>query len=482
MKEPLLHEKSIPGHRAVFFPTTGEDPGIPPEHLRRDAPGLPELSEIEIVRHFTRLSQLNFSVDTHFYPLGSCTMKYNPKVNDRAAALPGFAGLHPLQPPSHTQGAMELMVQLEGLLGELCGMDAFSLQPSAGAQGEMTGMLIIRAYHLARGKPRHKVIVPASAHGTNPASARLAGFQIVTLPNSEDGLVHPEALAPLLDEDTAAIMLTNPNTLGLFEEHIVEIARMAHEKGILLYYDGANLNALLGLARPGDMGFDVVHVNLHKSFSTPHGGGGPGAGPVGVKKHLEEFLPSPRLRRNGEGLWAWNHDLPRSIGRVRSFYGNFGVLVRAHAYIRAHGREGMRRVSRAAIIHANYIQEKLKDVFPPHVDRSCMHECVLLAKKHKDAGVTVRDIAKRMLDYGYHAPTIAWPIHDCLMIEPTETESRKTLDEFISAMRKIAREINNEPYTLRQAPHSMPVQRVDEVRAARELNLSHGCGCPGSSV
>jgi len=477
MKEALLFDKSRPGHRAVSFPTVEGSIDLPVEHRRNAPAALPEVSEIEIVRHFTRLSQANFSVDTHFYPLGSCTMKYNPKVNDQVAALPGFCNLHPLQPESQVQGALELMHQLELMLSEICGMDSFTLQPAAGAQGELTGMLIIRAYHAARGHPRHKVIVPASAHGTNPSSARLAGFQIITLPNSDDGVLHPEQLEPLLDEDTAAIMLTNPNTLGIFEERILDVAKMSHQKGVLLYYDGANLNALLGLARPGDMGFDVVHINLHKSFSTPHGGGGPGAGPVGVKKHLAEFLPGPRLKKNVDGLWNWNHDLPGSIGKVRSFHGNFGVLVRAYAYTRAHGLEGLRRISRAAIINANYIKEQLKDQFPAYADRPCMHECVLLARHLKEAGITVRDVAKRILDYGFHSPTISWPIHDCLMIEPTETESRETLDAFVEAMHRIAREIDREPYTLRSAPHSMPVQRVDEVKAARELNLSYGCGC-----
>ncbi|MDD2710779.1 MAG: aminomethyl-transferring glycine dehydrogenase subunit GcvPB [Verrucomicrobiae bacterium] len=471
MRPPLLNEQSKPGLQAVAFPVTNDPVDLPAEHRRQTPAPLPEVAEVDVVRHFTILSKDNFSVDTHFYPLGSCTMKYNPKVNEYVSALPGFAQLHPLQPASHAQGAMRLIFELEQMLGEICGMDAFTLQPAAGAHGELTGMLIARAAHLARGKPRRKVLVPSSAHGTNPASARLAGFQIVTVPGAPDGLLHPDQVAPLIDEDTAAIMLTNPNTLGVFEEHILEIARMAHEKGALLYYDGANLNALLGLCRPGDMGFDIVHVNLHKTFSTPHGGGGPGAGPVGVKKHLAPFLPSPRAQQNPDGSFSWQHNLPQSIGKMRAFHGNFSVLARAYAYIRALGWEGLRAASRAAIIHANYIKKQLEDKFPAYTNRPCMHECVLMANHLKEAGLTVRDIAKRILDYGYHAPTIAWPIHDCLMIEPTETESKETLDAFISAMRKVAREIETESYTLQHAPHHMPIQRVDEVKAARELRL-----------
>jgi glycine dehydrogenase subunit 2 len=430
------------------------------------------LSEVDVVRHFTRLSQLNFSVDTHFYPLGSCTMKYNPKINDRLASLPGFASLHPLQPASTTQGAMQVLAELEQFLCEICGMDAFTLQPAAGAHGELTGMLMVHAYHKAQGRQRKKVVVPENSHGTNPSSAHLCGYEVVSVPAAANGEVDLAEFAPAMDQDVAAVMLTNPSTFGLFESQILEMARLAHAKGALLYYDGANLNALCGLARPGDMGFDIVHVNTHKTFSTPHGGGGPGAGPVGVKGRLEAFLPLPRLRREGD-RWAWDYDRPQSIGRVRAFYGSVGILVRAHAYIRAHGFEGLRRNSRAAIIAANYIKAKLKADFPAAFDRPCMHECILLATQYKTAGVTPRDIAKRLLDYGFHAPTIEWPVAGALMIEPTETESRQTLDRFIATMKEIAGEIRAEPQKVATAPHSMPVRRLDEVRAARELDVTY---------
>jgi glycine dehydrogenase subunit 2 len=442
--------------------------------LRGKTPAdLPELAEIDVVRHFTRLSQLNFSIDTHFYPLGSCTMKYNPKVNDRMADLPGFAQLHPLQPAEQVQGMLRLLHDLERSLCEICGMDAFTLQPAAGAHGELAGMLMIRAYHESRGEKRTKVIVPASAHGTNPASAKLAGYEIVTL-DSPGGIVEPTEPKKLLGSDVAAVMLTNPNTLGLFEKNILEVAEMAHQQGVLLYYDGANMNALLGFARPGDMGFDVVHLNLHKSFSTPHGGGGPGAGPVGVKKKLEPFLPIPRIVKRGSGSdekLEWSGDFPKSIGKVRSFYGNVGILIRAYTYIRAHGLEGMRRISEAAIINANFIKEKLKDLYRPFSPEPCMHECVLLSEEQEKAGVTVRDIAKRLLDFGFHSPTIAWPVHGCLMIEPTETESRRTLERFIGAMRQIAKEVRENADFVRHAPYRMPIRRLDEVKAARELDV-----------
>jgi len=467
--EEIIFDQSVPGHRAVSFPAVAEAIDLPASLRRSHAPALPELSEIEVIRHFTRLSQLNFSIDTHFYPLGSCTMKYNPKVNDRMAGLPGFSQIHPLQPAEQVQGVLRLMSDLEHCLCEICGMDAFSLQPAAGAHGEFAGMLMVRAYHESRGEKRTKVIVPASAHGTNPASAKLAGYEIVTL-QSPSGIVEPADLKKLLGPDVAAVMLTNPNTLGLFEKHIEQIAKLAHDQGVLLYYDGANMNALLGLARPGDMGFDVVHLNLHKSFSTPHGGGGPGSGPVGVKKRLEPFLPVPRIV-SASGRFEWSWDFPQSIGKVRSFYGNVGILVRAYTYIRAHGLEGLRRISQAAIIHANYIKEKLKDDYRPFSPEPCMHECVLLCDAQEKMGVTVRDIAKRLLDFEFHSPTIAWPLHGCLMIEPTETESRQMLDRFIAAMKQIAKESRENADFVRHAPYRMPIRRLDEVRAARELDV-----------
>jgi glycine dehydrogenase subunit 2 len=479
MKDKLIFERSVPGHRAAHVPSAKPgraiDALIPAEHLRRQPAELPELAEIDVVRHFTRLSQLNFSIDTHFYPLGSCTMKYNPKINDMAAALPGFAHIHPLQPAGSVQGMLQAIAELERMLCEICGMDAFTLQPAAGAHGELAGMLMVHAYHKMQGRQRKKVIVPDSSHGTNPSSAHICGYDVVTVPSAATGEVDIAAYERALDDDVAAVMLTNPSTHGLFESRIKELADLAHKRGALLYYDGANLNALCGLARPGDMGFDVVHINTHKTFSTPHGGGGPGAGPVGVKSILEPFLPVPRVRSNRDGRLEWDHNRPRSIGRVRSFYGNIGVLIRAYTYIRAHGYDGLLRNSRAAIVNANYIKEKLKQDYPAAFDRPCMHECILMATHYKSQGILPRDIAKRLLDHGFHAPTIEWPVHGALMIEPTETESRKTLDRFIASMREIAEEIRTAPATVAAAPHNMPVQRLDEVKAARQLDVTW-CG------
>jgi glycine dehydrogenase subunit 2 len=477
-KEPLIFERGAAGRRAVRLPKSDDSRPISqflPENLLRKRPAaLPEVSELDVVRHFTRLSQLNFSIDTHFYPLGSCTMKYNPKVNEKIAALSGFANVHPLQPAKTVQGLLQLLAELEKILCEICGMDAFSLQPAAGAQGELTGVLIVRAHHLVGGNPRKKIVVPDNSHGTNPASASLGGYRVVTVPSGKDGEVDLDALARVMDDEVAAIMLTNPSTHGLFESRIQEIAKLAHAKGALLYYDGANLNALCGLVRPGDMGFDIVHLNTHKTFSTPHGGGGPGAGPVGVKKHLEKYLPVPRLRQRDAGEYFWDDNFPHSIGKVRSFHGNIGVLVRAHAYLRAHGADGLLRNTRAAIVNANYLKEKLKDVYTAPFDRPCLHECVLSAAKQKAQGSGARDIAKRILDFGFHAPTIYFPltVSECLMIEPTETESHRTLDRFVAAMREIAREIAENPQKVAAAPHTMPVKRLDEVRAARELDAA----------
>jgi glycine dehydrogenase subunit 2 len=479
MKDPLIFERSVPGHRAAALPAydgpkrTAADL-VPRDLLRERDAELPELSEIDLVRHFTRLSQLNFSVDTHFYPLGSCTMKYNPKINDRAAALAGFAGLHPYQPAATAQGMMALLDELERLLCAITGMDAFTLQPAAGAHGELTGLLLIRAWQTQRGNPRRKVIVPDSAHGTNPSSAHLAGYEVVTVPSNKAGEVDLQAFQAALDHEVAAVMLTNPSTHGVFETNILEITRLAHEAGALLYYDGANLNALVGLARPGDMGFDVVHLNLHKTFSTPHGGGGPGAGPVGVKKALEPFLPVPRLRSVGR-RYDWDYDRPQSIGKMRAFFGNVGVLIRAYVYIRAHGAAGLERVSRAAIINANYIKAKLRDVYDDPFPQACMHEVVLSGRRQKKQGASARDIAKRLLDFGFHAPTVYFPltVPEALMIEPTETESRRTLDRFIAAMRQIAEETARDAAALERAPFTMPVKRVDEVKAARELDVKY---------
>ena len=495
MKDILIFERSVPGHRGYALPVYDgpkKSPAelVPREMLRECDADLPEVSEIDAVRHYTRLSQLNFSVDTHFYPLGSCTMKYNPKVNDRMASLAGFENLHPYQPATTTQGMLQLLAELEQMLCAISGMDAFTLQPAAGAHGELTGLLLIRAYHTQRGNPRKKVIVPDSAHGTNPSSARMAGYEVVTIPSATNGEVDFEAFQAALDDQVAAVMLTNPSTHGIFETRILDIARLAHEKGALLYYDGANLNALVGLARPGDMGFDVVHLNLHKTFSTPHGGGGPGAGPVGVKGALAPYLPVPRIREVVErgassgkredvtaqgSTFVFDYDRPLSIGKMRAFYGNVGILIRAHTYIRAHGAEGLRRVSRGAIINANYVKAKLRDLYDDPFPQPCMHEVVLSARRQKKQGASARDIAKRLLDFGFHAPTVYFPltVPEALMIEPTETESRRTLDRFIVAMRQIAEEIERDAATLHRAPFTMPVKRVDEVKAARELDVNY---------
>ncbi|MDI3280231.1 MAG: aminomethyl-transferring glycine dehydrogenase subunit GcvPB [Bacillota bacterium] len=477
--EPLLFELSHPGRRAASLPA----PDVPtrpleellPERLRRRRPPLlPEVSEVDLVRHFTALSRRNHGVDSGFYPLGSCTMKYSPKINEELAALPGFAELHPYQAEETVQGALALMYELERFLCELTGMARFSLQPAAGAHGELTGLLMIRAYHEQKGEGgvRRRVIVPDSAHGTNPASAALCGFEVVQVPSDRSGGVDVAALRRVLDGRTAALMLTNPNTLGLFEERILEIAHLVHEAGGLLYYDGANLNAILGVARPGDMGFDVVHLNLHKTFSTPHGGGGPGSGPVGVVQELVPFLPVPTVEKEGES-WRLEYDRPLSIGKVKAFYGHFLVAVKAYAYILALGPQGLRAVSEDAVLNANYLLARLAPYFEVPYRRLCMHEFVLSGRRQKEKGVRTLDMAKRLLDYGFHAPTIYFPliVEEALMIEPTETESKETLDAFIQAMIEIAREAEENPEKLRQAPHTLPVGRLDETEAARHPNL-----------
>lgn len=474
MKEmPLIFERSRPGRSACDLPEC-DVPGIPPEqgvpegYLRAESPRLPEVSEPELIRHYTALSKRNHGVDTGFYPLGSCTMKYNPKRNERAARLPGFQHLHPYQPEETVQGALELMARLQEGLAEVTGMDAVSLQPAAGAQGEWAGLMMIRAYHRHRGQSRNKVIIPDSAHGTNPASAAMAGFRVATVRSNSRGGVDLDALARELDEDTAALMLTNPNTLGLFEEEIATIAYMVHRAGGLLYYDGANANAILGKTRPGDMGFDVVHLNLHKTFSTPHGGGGPGAGPVGVKAFLEPFLPVPVVRRE-QDRYILDYDRPLSIGKVRSFYGNFGVLVRAYAYLLTMGPDGLSRVAEDAVLNANYLLHRLRPHYDVPYDRVCKHEFVLSGARQKRRGVKTADIAKRLLDFGFHPPTIYFPLNveEAIMIEPTETESLETLDAFAEAMIQIAKEAEEDPERVRSAPHMTVVSRLDEVRAAR---------------
>lgn len=471
----LIFELSKPGRVAYSLP----EPDVPavepeevlPEEMLRDAPPeLPEVSEPDLIRHYIELSRRNYGVDNGFYPLGSCTMKYNPKVHEDVARLPGFARIHPYQPEETVQGALQLLYELQQYLAEITGMDRVTLQPAAGAQGEWTGLMMIRAYHESRGDAgRNKVIVPDSAHGTNPASATVAGFKTVTVPSDEKGLVDVEALRAAVGDDTAALMLTNPNTLGLFEREIQEIADIVHQAGGLLYYDGANANAILGIARPGDMGFDVVHLNLHKTFTTPHGGGGPGAGPVGVKKELAPFLPVPVVEKGEEGFYL-KEDLPHSIGRVKGFYGNFGILVRAYAYIRTMGPDGLRRVSENAVLNANYVMRKLAPYFDLPYPQHCKHEFVLSGKRQKKLGVRTLDMAKRLLDFGIHPPTIYFPliVDECLMIEPTETESKETLDRFIDAMIQIAREAEENPERVQDAPTTTVVKRLDEVTAARK--------------
>jgi glycine dehydrogenase subunit 2 len=465
--EPLIFEKSSPGRRAMDLPEVGAVP-LDPTLLRADLDGFPELSEPEVLRHYLRLSQLNFSAATHFYPLGSCTMKYNPTVNDEAAALPGFAGAHPYAPASTVQGALELLRDLEHWLAEISGLAAVSLQPAAGAQGELTGIKMIRAWHLAHGRARTKILIPTSAHGTNPASAALSGYRAVAVPCDERGLLPLSAVERELDDDVAAIMITNPNTLGLFEVEIEKIAAAVHAAGALVYMDGANMNALLGKAKPAHMGVDILQFNLHKTFSTPHGGGGPGAGPVAVRADLEPFLPAPRIEAK-DGMLAWTYDRPQSVGRVRSFYGNFGILVRAYAYMLACGGDGLTAITEGAVTAANYLRAKLAGTYHLPYASPSLHEVVLSDKNQAPHGVRTLDIAKRLLDFGFHAPTIYFPlvVPGALMIEPTESESVETLDEFAAAMLAIAEEAEHDPDKVRSAPQTTPRVRLDETRAAR---------------
>ncbi|MCH5584146.1 aminomethyl-transferring glycine dehydrogenase subunit GcvPB [Shimazuella sp. AN120528] len=472
----LIFELSRTGRIAHSLPVLDvpEVEALPKEYTREEAADLPEVSELDLMRHYTELSRRNHGVDNGFYPLGSCTMKYNPKVHEDVAKLSGLAKIHPYQAEETVQGALQLLFELQQDLAEITGMDGVTLQSAAGAQGEWTGLMMIKAYHQSRGEGlRNKVIVPDSAHGTNPASATVAGFETITIPSNEKGLVDVAALQEVLGEDTAALMLTNPNTLGLFEEEIVEIARLVHEAGGLLYYDGANANAILGIARPGDMGFDVVHLNLHKTFTTPHGGGGPGAGPVGVKKELVPFLPKPLAARREDGTYYLETNLPDSIGRVKGFYGNFGILVRAFAYIRTMGAVGLRQVSENAVLNANYMKARLKDYYDLPFAGVCKHEFVLSGNRQKKSGVRTLDIAKRLLDFGVHPPTIYFPliVEECLMIEPTETESKETLDHFIDTMIQIAKEAEETPEIVQEAPHHTLVKRLDEVLAARKPKL-----------
>ena len=448
---------------------------LPADLIRTEAAELPEVSELDIMRHYTALSNRNHGVDSGFYPLGSCTMKYNPKINETVARFPGFANIHPLQDEKTVQGALALMFDLQEHLKEITGMDEVTLQPAAGAHGEWTGLMMIRAYHEARGDlKRTKVIVPDSAHGTNPASATVAGFETVTVKSSDQGLVDLEDLKRVVGEDTAALMLTNPNTLGLFEEQIMEMAAIIHEVGGKLYYDGANLNAVMSKARPGDMGFDVVHLNLHKTFTGPHGGGGPGSGPVGVKNDLLPYLPKPVLVKKNDA-YTFDYDRPDSIGRVKPFYGNFGINVRAYTYIRSMGPDGLKAVTEYAVLNANYMMRRLQPHFDLPYDRHCKHEFVLSGRRQKKLGVRTLDMAKRLLDFGYHPPTIYFPLNveEGMMIEPTETESKETLDAFIDAMIQIAKEVEENPEIVQNAPHTTVINRLDETKAARHPVLRY---------
>ena len=480
--DKLIFEISKPGKKGYRLPVLDVDDVdidefIPEGFLNKEELNLPEVSEVDVIRHYTNLSDKNYGLDKGFYPLGSCTMKYNPKINDDMARLSGFTHVHPLQREDCIQGSLQLMYELENALCEIAGMDKMTLQPAAGAHGEITGLMLIRAYHESRADTkRSKIIVPDSAHGTNPASASMAGYKAVEVKSTEMGLVDIESLKEVIGDgdDIAGLMLTNPNTLGLFEKDIAEIARLVHDAGGLLYYDGANANAILGYARPGDMGFDVVHFNIHKTFSTPHGGGGPGSGPVGVKKHLVEFLPTPTVGKDGDRYYFdYNH--PNSIGKVKDFYGHFSILVRAYTYILTMGRDGLKKVSEIAVLNSNYLLSQLKDYYYLPIDTLYKHEFVLGGLKEDNLEVITLDVAKRLLDFGFHPPTVYFPliIREALMIEPTETESKETLDEFAKAMKQIAEEARTNVKILKEAPHDTIVRRPDEVKAARNPVLKY---------
>jgi len=484
MGERVIYDKSSAGRRGVRFPA----PDVPvtkfPEHLKRESLPLPEISENEVIRHYTKLSHLNHGVDIGFYPLGSCTMKYNPKVNEEAARIFGFSQIHPLQPVETVQGALHLMYELQEFLKEIGGFAGVSLQPAAGAHGELTGVLIIKKYHAVNGDhQRNKILLPDSAHGTNPATSAMSGFKVVEIPSDARGNVDIEALKAECDDTLAGFMLTNPNTLGLFDEHVCDIAEIVHEAGGLMYGDGANMNALLGIAKPGELGIDILHYNLHKTFSTPHGGGGPGSGPVGVVEHLVDFLPGPLVvLEEGEDqfdLPFYTFETPaESIGRMKTFNGHFGMMVRAYTYIMMHGPDGLREVSEYAVLNANYLMHRLKDVYRLPYDRVCMHEFVLEGRWPDLEGIHALDISKRLMDFGFHPPTNYFPliVREALMIEPTETETKETLDAFADAMLQIANEARNNPEILHSAPHHTPIGRLDEVQAAKNLILC--CGLP----
>ena len=479
MTIPLLNEISKPGKRGSSLPEcdvpqTSLGEIIPGKYLRAEPPELPEVSEPELVRHFTNISATNHHVDKDLYPLGSCTMKYNPKINDAIAGMENFAELHPEQPVETIQGALQLYYELEQILSVITGMEAFTLQPAAGSHGELTGVLLMQKYHRMKGNRRKYIIIPDSAHGTNPASVAMGGYETLEVQSNEAGQVDYRDLESILNEDVAGMMLTNPNTLGLFEKDILRITELVHSVDALMYMDGANMNALLGIARPADMGFDITHLNLHKTFSTPHGGGGPGSGPIGVTEALEPYLPMPVIRYDEENdFYDFDWDRPDSIGKLHSYFGNYGMMVRAYTYIRMLGPEGLREISKNAIINANYLKNRLRETFEVAFPQHCMHEFVLTGKKQKERGVQTLDIAKRLLDFGFHAPTIYFPliVHEALMIEPTETETLDGLDDFCDAMIAIAKEAADDPEKVTSAPVSTPVGRLNEGKAARELNV-----------
>jgi glycine dehydrogenase subunit 2 len=480
-REPPIFERGAPGRSGASLPAL-DVPAVDAKALfgalaREREAGLPEVSEPEAMRHFVRLSQWNFCIDSQLYPLGSCTMKYNPKINEWAARMPDFLRLHPMTPDALAQGSLEIMFELERMLCEVSGMDACSLQPSAGAQGELAGLMMMRAFHASKGRAPKKVFIPESAHGTNPASSALNGLTAVKIDRTDDGITHPEDLLRAIEreggDDVCGLMMTNPNTLGVYETFLPDIVKLVHDKGGLVYGDGANTNAIMGAARPGDVGVDVIHINLHKTFTTPHGGGGPGSGPVCFKQHLEPFAPSPVIVKR-DGLFALDHDRPQSIGRLRAFQGNFGMFIRAYTYIREMGGPGLTQASALAVLNARYLWAKLKDHYVAPVKQPCMHEVVLSdARLERETGVKTLDVAKRLLDYGFHAPTVYFPlvVPGALMIEPTETETKETLDEFVAAMIEIAREAHEDPAIARDAPHSSVVGRLDEARAARQPRL-----------
>jgi glycine dehydrogenase subunit 2 len=474
LNEPVLWEKGKKGRNAFSIPKSDVDPAPLDPELTGGGPDFPDLSEMEVVRHYTRLSTWNFGVDTGMYPLGSCTMKYNPKSNERQAALPGLAAAHPLLPPRLSQGALELMYNLQNYLAEVTGLDAVSLQPAAGAHGELTGMLLIYAYHKDKGAQRSKIIIPDTAHGTNPASATLCGYRSVPVKSGEKGILTAEAVDAVMDEETAGIMITNPNTLGLFEDNIKQITDIVHDRGGMVYCDGANMNAVMGIVDMKLIGVDVLHLNLHKTFSTPHGGGGPGSGPVCVNEKLEPFLPVPRIVKDGDSF-RLSEDFPKSIGKLDTFWGHFGIMIRAYSYIRNMGPDGLKKASQLAVLNANYIKQNLKDTFHLAFDRPCMHECVFSDKRQNEFKVTTMDMAKRLMDYGFHPPTVYFPlvVPGAIMIEPTESESKETIDLFIQTMKAIAAEAEENPEVILSAPHNSKVGRLDEVGAARKPCLAN---------